>query len=127
MGIWMRNTENNPNDAIEYRIFGEYIANGVIVNSLTGSVNAPPRAARTFLKVWLGANADGSNPGVQMRAWTAAPTREINRLIGCWGTEHDGADLIRHTQVDRRVTFRGDYTFTFSEQENFTTNGIWRL
>jgi hypothetical protein len=62
-----------------------------------------------------------------MLPWAASPTRQINRLIGCWGTEHDGADLIRQTQVDRRVTYRGDYTFNFSEQENFTTNGFWRL
>jgi hypothetical protein len=127
MGIWMRNSEGDPNDTIEYRILGEYLAGGKVVNSVSGFAAAPPRTHASFLKVWLGANADGSVPRVELRPWTAPPTRQINRLIGCWGTEHDGADLIRQTQVDRRVTYRGDYTFNFAEQENFTTNGVWRL
>jgi hypothetical protein len=92
--------------------------------SASGFAPAPAHVTGEFMKVVLGADADGSNPGIEFLPWIVASTRAISRRIGAWGTMPNSADLIMQTQVDRRVTYREPYLFD-PDLQNFTTNTVW--
>ena len=134
MSIWMRNRDKVGGDLahqIEYRLYNEHIAEGKRVERLTGFAVAPPRSAGDFIKVVLGANSDGSNPGIEMLLWNAPSSREISRVVGGWCTNvtdnnpANRSDLMMQTQNGRRVTYRGDFEFR-PDLVYFTTNGLWR-
>jgi hypothetical protein len=124
MGIWMRNRVGFETTQIEYRIFYEHIANGKFAVSLTGNATAPSHSAGDYMKVVLGANSDGSSPGIEFLTWSASSTRQISRMIGVWGTKPGNSDLVMQTQVDRRVTYREPYLFD-ADLQDFHTNAVW--
>jgi hypothetical protein len=124
MGIWMRNRAGFENDQIEYKIYHEHIANGHVAHALTGFATAPSRSTGDYMKVVLGANSDGSSPGIEFLAWSTASSRQISRRIGVWNTNPTNSNLVQAVQLNRRVTFKEDQLYD-SDLQNFGTSGVF--
>jgi hypothetical protein len=127
MGIWALNSATDDNK-IDYEIYHEHVANGIVVPRLSGTILIPKATSpHQWTYMWLACDADGGNAKIFLGL--LAPVGRLSRLIGAWGTEPRSTARMLQQQVDRIVTFRGDFDFDqeFGQggSNAKTTKGAW--
>lgn len=123
MSYWAMNTRGALN-TIRYEIFHEHIANGVVAPHVAGTFQVGGFSTPgQWLYWWLVTDAEGSPSRVVVLPSGQTPPQVLRRFMGAWGTEPRNTSIMMQQQVDRVVTFRGDYDFDKDIASTMSTNG----